>query len=202
MGIRCFLLERVNEVVTQHEADCTDRDDCYRCRPWESVVFDVRRADTGLIVATNVTYIGHTAEVGAMWFATTLEDHRPRGRSDYDYADETEKARLRQWAKDNPDYYGVARWGLLEDGLPARQPSYTFDDSPTLHVITPGGLWNIDSRASNCTMPYDYDHRCWVRHGQPPMITVDKQGVTCTAGGGSIQCGDFHGFLRDGELVT
>lgn len=71
-----------------------------------------------------------------------------------------------------------------------------------LAVITPGGYWIIDSRASNCTMPNDNDHRCWVRHGEAPNITVDKNGLTCAAGAGSIQCGSWHGYLRDGELVT
>jgi hypothetical protein len=62
--------------------------------------------------------------------------------------------------------------------------------------------WCIDSRARNCTLPNDNDHRCWIRHGEPPNITVDKVGKTCAAGGGSIQAGDFHGFLRNGEITT
>lgn len=70
-----------------------------------------------------------------------------------------------------------------------------------LHVKTPGGEWNIDSRASNCTLPQDRTHRCWVRHGEPPNITVDKNGDTCAAGAGSIICGNYHGFLRNGELT-
>ena len=73
-----------------------------------------------------------------------------------------------------------------------------------LCVMTPGGEWVIDSRASNCTMPDDYDqarHHCWVAHGTPPDVTVDKNGVTCAAGAGSIQAGSYHGFLRDGYLT-
>lgn len=66
---------------------------------------------------------------------------------------------------------------------------------------TPGGEWNIDGRASNCTMPNDRLHRCWVRHGTPPTITVDKNGATCQAGAGSIAQRNWHGFLRNGELV-
>lgn len=64
--------------------------------------------------------------------------------------------------------------------------------------------WMVDSRASNCTLPQDKVHKCWVRHGDPrtERVTVDKNGVTCVAGAGSIQIGDWHGFLRDGELVT
>lgn len=72
-----------------------------------------------------------------------------------------------------------------------------------LVVVTPDGhWWDIDSRASNCTMKEDKVHRCWVRHGDPPNVTVDKQGATCNAGAGSIQTPDWHGFLRDGKLIT
>lgn len=64
-----------------------------------------------------------------------------------------------------------------------------------------GHGWHMDGRASNCTMPEDNEHRCWVRHGEPPDLTVDKNGHTCAAGGGSIQTDSWHGFLRGGELV-
>jgi hypothetical protein len=75
------------------------------------------------------------------------------------------------------------------------------ETEPHLMVATPGGDWDIDSRASNCTQPDDTLHRCWVRHGVPPLLDVDKHGVTCNAGAGSIQCGSFHGFLRAGEFI-
>lgn len=72
-----------------------------------------------------------------------------------------------------------------------------------LHVVTPDGhWWDIDGRAGNCTMKDDKVHHCWVRHGEPPLVTVDKQGVTCSAGAGSIQSSNWHGFLKDGELVA
>jgi hypothetical protein len=95
-----------------------------------------------------------------------------------------------------------------------------------LTVVTPDGhWWVIDGRASNCgeecaicSVKYrehthgstdDHrfkgsrpTHRCWVRHGVPPNITVDKNGGTCDAGGGSIQTPAWHGFLREGTLVT
>lgn len=75
-------------------------------------------------------------------------------------------------------------------------------DGRSLSAKCPNGdIWNIDSRATNCTMPTDDVHRCWVRHGEPPNITVDKNGVTCRAGAGSIQAGDYHGFLRNGEFT-
>lgn len=75
--------------------------------------------------------------------------------------------------------------------------------SSPLCVMTPGGEWVIDSRASNCTMPDDYNqerHHCWIAHGIPPDVTVDKNGVSCAAGAGSIQAGSYHGFLRGGYL--
>lgn len=76
------------------------------------------------------------------------------------------------------------------------------EDGRRLHVVCPGGFtWHIDGRASNCTLPDDKVHKCWVRHGVVPNITVDKDGVTCSAGGGSIIAGKYHGFLRNGEFT-
>ena len=75
-------------------------------------------------------------------------------------------------------------------------------DGRSLEVICPGGgRWNIDGRASNCGSPGDNEHRCWIRHGEPPALTVDKDGNTCVAGGGSIVAGDYHGFLRAGAFT-
>lgn len=71
-----------------------------------------------------------------------------------------------------------------------------------LNVVCPDGhWWDIDGRASNCTMKDDKAHRCWVRHGEPPDITVDKNGPTCAAGAGSIKTPGYHGFLRDGKFT-
>ncbi len=75
-------------------------------------------------------------------------------------------------------------------------------DGRTLFVVTPGGLWSPDSRASNCGRPQDEVHYCWVRHGVPPLITVDKEGDTCVAGAGSILVGKYHGFLTNGKLTN
>ena len=70
-----------------------------------------------------------------------------------------------------------------------------------LMVVLPNGhTWDIDGRASNCDMKDERTHRCWVRHGEPPNITVDKGGHTCHAGAGSIIGGEWHGFLRNGVL--
>lgn len=79
-------------------------------------------------------------------------------------------------------------------------PFLTGIDGQSWTVKTPDGDWCIDSRASNCTLPKDDVHKCWCRHGEAPNFTVDKNGVTCSAGAGSIQCGSYHGFLRGGYL--
>lgn len=74
-------------------------------------------------------------------------------------------------------------------------------DGRFLVVRLPNGHdWTVDARCSNCTLRDDDTHRCWVRHGEPPHITVDKNGHTCAAGAGSILSGDYHGFLRNGVL--
>ena len=142
----------------------------------ERSVFDVARTDTGEIVETRRQHMW--GPVGSMWFERWGETNRPTGPDDWDH----------------PDF-------IRTDPSTQRQPSHTFIDGWHLVVITPGGKWVIDSRASNCGSPWDYEHRCWVRHGQPPNITVNKAGLTCQAGAGSIQCCSYHGFLRDGELT-
>jgi hypothetical protein len=81
---------------------------------------------------------------------------------------------------------------------------WTNCDGKHLFVITPGGWWNIDGRCSNCDKKDDRLHRCWVRHGDPAAGTlhVDKNGLTCGAGAGSIQADGYHGFLHNGRLVS
>jgi len=82
---------------------------------------------------------------------------------------------------------------------------WTYDggDGFSVMCVTPGGDWYIDSRARNCGSKNDSKHRCWVRHGtKGGTLHVDKNGPTCSAGAGSIQCGDFHGFLHNGELYS
>lgn len=71
-----------------------------------------------------------------------------------------------------------------------------------LHVVCPDrSWWDIDGQANNCTNPTNKRHHCWIRHGEPPAISVDKDGVTCSAGAGSIQTKTWHGYLRNGQLV-
>lgn len=81
-------------------------------------------------------------------------------------------------------------------------------DGICLVVACPGGKdgraleWMVDAVANNCTKPDDVEHKCWVRKGDPRTgkITVGKDGNTCAAGAGSIQIGNYHGFLTNGEL--
>lgn len=114
-------------------------------------------------------------------------------------------------------------------GWMEKHPSQCGPDGRYLVVRTPGGDWTVDSRCSNCDsacehcgVPYllhqeggkhGYNpaackqykdarpHKCWVRHGEAPNVTVDKAGVTCGAGGGSIMAGSYHGFLQNGRLT-
>jgi hypothetical protein len=71
-----------------------------------------------------------------------------------------------------------------------------------LVVILPDGVpWMPDAQAHNCSIPDDVDqarHHCWVMHGTPPAVTVDKDGVTCDAGHASVSSPGYHGDLRDG----
>lgn len=79
------------------------------------------------------------------------------------------------------------------------EPHWVGADGKSYIAVCPNGRpWNIDGPASNCTKPNEHTHRCWIRHGEPPNFTVDKQGHTCEAGAGSIIAGDYHGFLRNG----
>jgi len=80
-------------------------------------------------------------------------------------------------------------------------------DGHSVMVVCPdGSQWCIDGPASNCTAPKDTGpfgvaHRCWVRHGEPPLLTVDKNGKTCQAGAGSIAVPGYHGFLQNGSFT-
>jgi hypothetical protein len=80
---------------------------------------------------------------------------------------------------------------------------WTNCDGKHLNVICPNGmLWDLMSRCSNCGSPQDTEHRCWVAHISPEgIVHVDKNGHTCSAGGGSIDFGPtYHGFMHNGEF--
>lgn len=178
MPTPCFMVEAFNE-RTRH-VDCSNEPRC--CDGWEETQFDVRRVDNGEVLQTDVGWMSEKGlPPGAMFWTTITQDNRPTGPDDWDHE-------------------GIAKPENQPDAK--RSPSHTFADGPHLCVILPNGnRWEIDSRASNCGSPYDYAHRCWVRHGEPPRITVDKNGPTCQAGAGSISSGSYHGFLRDGVLT-
>lgn len=75
-------------------------------------------------------------------------------------------------------------------------------DGRCLVVRCPDGHdWIVDGEANNCTRKGDRSHHCWIRHGEPPDVTVDKDGDTCLAGAGSILTPKWHGFLRNGVLI-
>jgi hypothetical protein len=81
-------------------------------------------------------------------------------------------------------------------------PQWCGDDGRAIICRVPTNHdWHIDGTCSNCTRPKE-EHKCWVRHGDPPNLTVDKNGNTCAAGAGSVLTSTWHGFLRNGELVT
>lgn len=79
------------------------------------------------------------------------------------------------------------------------------DSRGHLIVVLPNRqTWDLNSRARNCTLQEDRVHRCWVLHGEAPELHVDKNGLTCAAGAGSIDSGDgvnnYHGYLHSGRL--
>lgn len=92
-----------------------------------------------------------------------------------------------------------AIWNESHD--PGECPFWDNCDGNHFLVLCPSGIpWDTNSRASNCTMKDDKTHRCWCIHGVAPKLTADKKGDTCKAGAGSIQSGNWHGFLTNGIL--
>jgi hypothetical protein len=94
---------------------------------------------------------------------------------------------------------------LYESRWHQGDPCPFWDNCSGLHlwaILPNGDHWDIDSRASNCTMRDDRTHRCWIRTGslENGMIHVDKNGHTCAAGAGSIAVPGWHGFLHHGHF--
>lgn len=103
------------------------------------------------------------------------------------------------------DAWWVHQRARGEAPQPSGCGSWIGDDGRSLVVKCPDGHdWSIDARASNCTLPKDDAHHCWVRHGKAEdgTLHVDKNGNTCAAGAGSIQTPKWHGFLHNGELTN
>jgi hypothetical protein len=145
------------------------------------------------------------------------------------HTDEIEGVIHEIWKRRDHDqeFYGDEPIGAMWYCKPEDQHYYTpGPDGRTLFIKLPNGhVWNIDSRAHNCDSPcvhcgiaykdhgteHKYEdakpHKCWIRQGTPPNITVDKGGITCGAGAGSIASGRegepdyYHGFLQNGQLT-
>jgi hypothetical protein len=84
-------------------------------------------------------------------------------------------------------------------------------DSPCKNCGKPMFLHNTKSQiegqpnAANCREYEDaHPHKCWIRSGTPPNVSVGKgtAGQSCGAGAGSIAVPGWHGFLRNGALVS
>lgn len=85
-------------------------------------------------------------------------------------------------------------------------------DGLTLVVAVPSqdckGQWSTtdfmpEMRASNCDRKDDGEHHCWVRHGDARKneCHIDKNGLTCNAGAGSIVTNGWHGFIHHGFVT-
>ena len=85
--------------------------------------------------------------------------------------------------------------------FPKKSNWYGDDGRSIICKVPTNHDWHIDGPCSNCTRPSE-THKCWIRHGYPPNLTVDKNGNTCAAGAGSILTQTWPGFLRNGELVS
>lgn len=201
-----FMVERCNPRTVRKGSPPVHReprDGCKACaKGWDDSIEDWRRVDTGEVIARDVDWHAGNLPPGAMWFQGMRQSNPPTGPDDWTGYTEENLASVRASFAEHPEYYRAGA-SPGDPTLPARGASYLFVEGPQLTVVCPNGAeWTIDSRASNCTLPYDYEHRCWVRHGDPPNVTVDKNGLTCAAGGGSIQAGDYHGFLQNGVLTA
>ncbi len=151
----------------------------------------------------------------------------PKNLGDFDSEALAELATQPYWDRDEADHSGRAPLYRLPDGtlkVSNELPPGALYDASYLHDIYPmpdgiclvgvcpnGHHWIVDSRASNCTMPDDNVHRCWIRHGDPRTgpVHVDKEGHSCKAGAGSIMCGGdpgsekhYHGHLHNGEFTA
>ena len=62
-------------------------------------------------------------------------------------------------------------------------------DGLVVYCVCPGPQhWCIDGRASNCTLPADTVHRCWIRHGtvgdrEPVLRELRRRGIIITTVG-------------------
>jgi len=115
----------------------------------------------------------------------------------YRRVDNGEERQLRDWQK-----VPGAMWDAWYYHDWARMCGF---DGRSMCVVCPDGHeWCIDGVASNCPIPEDRGHKCWLRTGEPPNLTVGKnvEGQrTCSAGGGSIATPGYHGFMTSGVFT-
>lgn len=160
-------------------------------------------------------------ELCGRWRATYQPKADPTQSVDlgtFDTREQCDEATRRVWDSGLAYSSGSIPLYRLADGREVASnelpPGATFDadweheyrtgpDGLSIYVVCPDSWrWGVDSRASNCTLPEDKLHRCWCRHGDPKTgaLHVDKVGLTCQAGAGSIQTPTWHGFLTNGVL--
>lgn len=217
MGIKCFFIEPINETNLSLRRYC-----CSENGPKCVGPYGYHNADVYIGVAP----LDAVEERALIKFAG---DPRwpTKCQCGYTFADSDNwqvSTDYRYKRSDTGEVKGLREWQQIPGCIWNSEWLTDFEHGPdgmALYCICPGGhQWGIDGRASNCDspcsvcgMPYHSHkdkghsykdvkpHQCWIRHGTPPNITVDKNGVTCNAGAGSILTPNWHGFLRNGEFV-
>jgi hypothetical protein len=124
-----------------------------------------------------------------------------------------------QWLKDCPDQTGPDGQCIHVKVPNGALGSYWNVDSRASNCDSPCKWCRAPYRShkkENCSNPGDAEHtwtkgsyedgrphKCWIRSGDPRLGTlhVDKNGVTCNAGAGSIDNRKWHGFLHNGKLT-
>lgn len=221
MGIRCFLVVPAEKVLISRTRESAER--CSRtvygthyARVEELHNLPVDRDAAELLAATPPPV------ACVCGYEFTEQDGRGRGAAVrfWARADDPEV----EW----PSLAEVPPGGMWDATWYHDSPQFCGPDGRCIVVKCPNGFdWMVDGRCSNCPEPCrdcgvayvshsaansqacrqyyprdDYAHKCWIRHGALPVITVDKNGgPTCAAGAGSIQAGDYHGHLLQGEFT-
>jgi hypothetical protein len=197
--IRCFLLAPTTQVKVSLRRYSTFDDRCVNNWCHNAMAFVEVREELASDATRNAT---EEEKKASLWPTICQQCGKYQFRdtdfwqhfieSLYARTDTGEKMTLRDAP---PGAMWYADWMLSEGHNWMKGP-----DGHCLMVKCPGGDWSPDQRASNCDMPDDDNHKCWVRHGAPPIVTVDKNGLTCHAGAGSIGQPTWHGFLTEGVL--
>jgi hypothetical protein len=230
MGIKCFLLEPTGKVERRLRRYVSSMEEGTKCPGNSSAysyhnasaeaLYDIVEADGPDDIGRNLN--AESAQAFSGWptkcaacdyHFLTIDEWQVSTDHIFKRADTGEEFTLRSAP---PGAMWDAYWFAKYDG------DWVGPDGKSITVRCPNGVeWNIDSRARNCDSPcencgvayrdHNYEkcpgykdakpHKCWIRSGDPPMLTVSKDGApTCGAGAGSIQAGDYHGFLRNGEF--